>query len=114
MSATLQHLTTHEQQAIALLARRLRQQLGDNLRMMRLFGSKARGNATSDSDIDILVIVNERTIECEEQISKIEVDIDLEYNTNLSLLVYSQHEYEMNCKLGSPFTKDIAREGIPL
>jgi predicted nucleotidyltransferase len=114
MSIIVQHLTADEQQAIALLTTRLRQQLGDNLHMMRLFGSKARGDATHESDIDILIIVKERTVECERQISAIAVDVDFEYNTNVSPIVYSQHEYEMNCRLGSPFIKDIAREGIPL
>lgn len=38
-------------------ARRLRRELPDNVLDIRLFGSEARGEATPESDIDVLVVV---------------------------------------------------------
>jgi predicted nucleotidyltransferase len=43
--------------AINAFVRRLRGDLPDNIVDLRLFGSEARGDATPESDIDVLVVV---------------------------------------------------------
>jgi len=40
---------------------RLRGVFGDRLREVRLFGSYARGDADEDSDVDVLVVVDDLT-----------------------------------------------------
>ncbi|MBI4699583.1 MAG: nucleotidyltransferase domain-containing protein [Deltaproteobacteria bacterium] len=44
--------------ALEQLARRLRELFGDRLRELRLYGSYARGEASEDSDVDVLVVVD--------------------------------------------------------
>ena len=46
-----------EKRAIEEFTKRLKTELGSKLLKMRLFGSKARGEFSKDSDIDILLIL---------------------------------------------------------
>lgn len=47
--------------ALDRYAARLRERFGDRLREVRLFGSFARGEANEDSDVDVLVLVDDLT-----------------------------------------------------
>jgi predicted nucleotidyltransferase len=42
-------------------ARLLRERFAERLRDLRLFGSRARGDADADSDVDVMVVVHELT-----------------------------------------------------
>jgi predicted nucleotidyltransferase len=53
------NLTIEEVERIAaLVAEDLRQLYGQRLRQVLLFGSWARGDATDDSDIDLMVVLD--------------------------------------------------------
>lgn len=47
-------------EAVADLKARLRARFGRTLSEMRVFGSMARGQATDDSDVDVLVVLAHR------------------------------------------------------
>lgn len=51
-------LTERERGTVQLLASRLRGALGDDLRALWLYGSRARGEAHPESDVDLLVIAD--------------------------------------------------------
>ena len=42
------------------------------------------------------------------------MDIQLEYDANISPVIYTEYEYEMNRKMGSLFVKNVEKEGFPL
>lgn len=52
------HLAGHERAALSALVARLHQHYGNDLRRVVLFGSKARGDFNSESDLDVLVVVS--------------------------------------------------------
>ena len=45
------------QRAVLEFARRARRELGDHIVQIILYGSRARGDYTDESDIDVLVVV---------------------------------------------------------
>ena len=47
------------QRAVLAFARRARRELGDRIVHIILYGSRARGDYTEDSDIDVLVVVRD-------------------------------------------------------
>ncbi len=47
----------NERQALETLVRRLHTRHGDQIQSVVLFGSRARGDAAPDSDIDVLVVL---------------------------------------------------------
>jgi predicted nucleotidyltransferase len=51
-------LTEGERETVQLFASRLREALGDDLRALWLYGSRARGEAHAESDVDLLVIAD--------------------------------------------------------
>jgi len=57
MLSNMKHLGKAEKIPISEFCTLLRNQLHDSLEQLLLFGSKARGDDNSESDIDILVLV---------------------------------------------------------
>jgi predicted nucleotidyltransferase len=51
-------LTERERKTVQLFASRLRDALGDDLRALWLYGSRARGEVHPESDVDLLVIAD--------------------------------------------------------
>ncbi len=108
------YLTTNEQKAVFEFISRIKVELSEELIFARLFGSKARGDFDSESDIDILLIVREYKNSVIEKIVDAQVDCLLEYNANISPVVFSENEYKKNKELGSPFFRNIEQEGTVL
>lgn len=80
-----------------------------------LYGSVARGQARRDSDIDILVISSKD----KETINRIEeIRSDFEYERNftflISLIYYRREELYHLIALGSPFVKEVLKDGVIL
>jgi predicted nucleotidyltransferase len=51
-------LTERERETVQLFASRLREAVGDDLRALWLYGSRARGETHAESDVDLLVIAD--------------------------------------------------------
>ena len=90
--------------------------LGDKLDKVFLYGSYARGDSFSDSDIDILVLANiprEDTRKIYKKIWSIIGDLDLEYNVFISIHVtdcttFYQYANDL------PFYMNVLRDGVEL
>jgi uncharacterized protein len=80
-----------------------------------LFGSRARNEATKESDWDILVLLNQSivTIKDEQVIRHKLFDIELNEGIAISTFVYSKNEW--NTRLNkTPLFENIKREGVLL
>ncbi|MFN3466455.1 MAG: nucleotidyltransferase domain-containing protein [Candidatus Brocadiales bacterium] len=55
--AKLKYLSPTEKKAVMELCKGLREALGENILSIRSYGSKARGDFTEESDIDILLVL---------------------------------------------------------
>ena len=96
---------------LSTLLSQLSQHYQGRLDRVILFGSYARGEATSDSDIDVLVILEEpvdATVELQ-QTSQLVAELCLEHNVLISRLFLSRSRYETE---NSPLLKNIRREGV--
>jgi hypothetical protein len=79
-----------------------------------LFGSRARGDFTEESDLDLAIIVPGLTRELKNEILDKVADIELKYLTPLSTLVISEEDFDTLKKRERRIALDIEREGIPL
>jgi predicted nucleotidyltransferase len=93
-------------------AARLRARFGTRVAWVRLYGSRARGDATEASDVDIMAVVHELTRR--EKIEAIEMgfDVSLERTLHLSPVVMAGDDFERLLALESPFAHDVLREGL--
>ena len=84
---------------------------GKKLAEIILYGSYARGNETSQSDIDILVVLRGKIKAGEEidRIINIINELNLKHNSLISVIPISLDEYK---NIKSPLILNVKREGI--
>ena len=100
--------------AIEDFVARVRIALGDNLLDLRLFGSKATGRDTVESDIDILVIVDEATVTIEDSVLAIAFDVNLAHDVYISPRVVERAILQHPVWSGTLFVRTAIRDGIAL
>jgi uncharacterized protein len=85
---------------------------GDKIERVVLFGSRARGDARSDSDYDIAVFLKELTIFDKEagQIARIEIDILNDTGAVINAMPFSAGAYNRRTGL----MHELRREGLDL
>jgi len=84
---------------------------GDRIKRVILYGSCVRGEATKDSDIDVLVLVDEslNPFEVRESLSDLLFDILLEEGELVSVMAIPENLFE---NYDSPFMLNVRKEGV--
>ena len=86
---------------------------GQLLRVV-LYGSVARGTASSESDIDIALFLNQRlSSKQQDQLSELIVDLDLKYDKVISVVDIDQETFQKWLNV-MPFYQNVNNEGIEL
>ena len=94
--------------------RLLRAKFGERVRDVRLFGSYARGEASEDSDIDVLVLIDGLTPMEQWDAAGVITPILLETGLPFSALPMSTEHFEELRRRERLLARDIDREGISL
>jgi uncharacterized protein len=85
---------------------------GNNLKQIILFGSYARGNFTSDSDIDILIVTQKKLSKPErEQLINFISDVSINDDILINFIEMLTQKFELE---HSPLLLNIRREGVIL
>jgi uncharacterized protein len=92
----------------------VRARLGETLIGLRLFGSKARGDAREDSDIDIAVIVSGDRLAAEDAVIDVAFDVNLAHDVYISPRVIRADVLEHPVWRVTHFVQALEREGVPL
>jgi predicted nucleotidyltransferase len=102
-------MTRQEIRAVGAFVEALQQQYPDRVRDVILFGSKARGDSHPDSDIDILVLVDDDDWRFSHAISRIAARVSLEHDVLLGPRVIRQARWRRSILFPT-----VAAEGIHL
>lgn len=100
--------------ALSDLKNRLNGLLGEKLELCVLFGSRARGDYDSGSDIDIAVVVRGLDKELKDKIFEEISSVELNHLLPLSCVILSAVRYKSLIERERRFALDIKEEGIPL
>lgn len=107
-------MTDKDKALILEFKQRLSLDVKEHLKRLIVFGSRASGRATEDSDIDVVALVDERTPEIESQLDETAYRVmwDHDFRPIISLKVFSEAQFNAALNQGFSFYKNVAREGI--
>ena len=114
MTLLSERLERNEEQAIQVFVRRLLAECGQDVIDVRLFGSKARGQANPDADLDLLVLVSRPDYALKHAILWLASEISLDYDVLLSPRVIPPGAWRQMAQGETLFYRDVQAEGIPL
>lgn len=114
MKKEIKYISEKEKELLIHLKERLLIILGEDIKKIILFGSKARGDFDEDSDIDVAIIVTNLDKVKKKIILDEITKLELEYYTPLSTLILSEDEFELLKKRKRRIALDIEREGIEI
>jgi predicted nucleotidyltransferase len=80
----------------------------------RIFGSKVKGTDVKDSDLDVMIVLEEHSPTIESRIDDLIFDINLKYDCFITAIFFTRSELELGPMEQSPIYKKIMTEGISL
>ncbi|MBI4811248.1 MAG: nucleotidyltransferase domain-containing protein [Ignavibacteriales bacterium] len=110
----MEHLNQTEKQLLSELKDLLVRNLGLRLNRFMLFGSKARGDSSVDSDLDVAIVVDGLDRNLKREIFDLVADLELKYLYVISSLVLSTEEFNKLLERERRIALDIIREGVQL
>lgn len=94
----------------------IREIYGTHLRQVILYGSYARGENNSESDIDIMILLDISDIDIKEyrhQLSDMTFDFNMDHDTDIKPIAKSEAHYRKWIDV-YPFYANINRDGVTL
>lgn len=107
-------LLPSESRALSAYTTWLRQRFGERLRELVLFGSRARSEAHEDSDVDLLVVIDDLDDGEGREIAHAAGDILTEYDVLVSPLTLSSERMAHLRAHRRRIAIEIERDGVPL
>lgn len=105
-------LTPEEQVWLDAYREALAQRFPELVRQIIIFGSKARGAATADSDLDVLVVIREGDWRLKDAITQPGYTLAISADVVPSIMVYTAEEWELLRKRQAPFWQTVKRDGV--
>ena len=95
---------------------RLPLEIKRHLKQLIVFGSRARGDAFPDSDLDVVALIDQENPTIEEKMDDIVYQVMWDHNFKpfISLKVFSKSKFEDQLQRGFTFYKHVVRDGIQI
>ena len=105
-------MTPKIQRLLVELKKGLTELYGSRLKAVYLFGSYARGDYNKNSDLDVMIVLDNYTSYWDELVYSAELasNLSLEYNVTISRMIMTEDQWS---KGDLPILKNIRVEGLP-
>ena len=110
----LDHLTDRERETLSEFLQGLRHRFDGQVREVILFGSRARGEAEPESDMDVVVVLREVDLAARRGVRYLAVEVWLRHGIYVSTRVWSQAHWGRLEQLQTLLYQNIRRDGIDL
>ncbi|MEW5766664.1 MAG: nucleotidyltransferase domain-containing protein [bacterium] len=109
-------LNKTEEKALSEFRERLLREFASRIVLIKLYGSRARGERHWYSDVDVLVVVKRLTKKFKGKVLDIECEIDEKYGykSHISSTEMSLAEYKWMLRRDWPFIVNVEEDGIEL
>jgi len=114
MTRSLAFLQDNERLALAEYAGRLLTAASRRIQNIVLFGSKARGDAGPDSDLDVLVVVDRYDNQIDRLVTRTASRVSLEYDTLINTHIVTAERWAEMRQGAATLWRQVQRDGVPL
>ena len=105
-------LTDAEQAWLDAYRKALEQKHPGAVHELLIYGSKARGQAHAESDLDVLLIAKNEARKLKRELRRIGYMLAATADVLPSILAYTQEEWEKRKKSGSTFRQAVERDAV--
>lgn len=93
---------------------RLKPELMAHVKKIIIFGSRARGAAMEDSDLDVVALVDRKTTVIEKELEETAYQVmwDHDFKPMISLKVFEESRYTDALRRGFSFYRHVEQEGV--
>jgi uncharacterized protein len=108
------NLSRRDADALREFTQKVRETFGQRITSLKLFGSKASGRDSPESDIDVCVILERASLQDEDHILDLAFETNLRHDMYISPRVLDQALLDDRVWKVTPFLQAIQKEGLPL
>ena len=108
------HLQANEQAALHEFTARLLQQGNGRVVNVWLFGSKARGDSEPDSDLDLLIVLDEADWIIRDRVHLLAARVSLEHDVLINTHLLSRAGWARMGRQHAALWQQVQRDGFPL
>ena len=105
-------LTRDERAWLSEYRKALDEQYPGAVRRLLIYGSKARGDAGPESDLDVLLIVHDKAAKQKRQLRWIGYMLAATSNAVPSILAYTENEWAGRERSGSAFQRAVEHDAV--
>lgn len=110
----LDGLSADDRKALRIFVKYVHESLGDRVRRIVLYGSKARGTSQADSDIDVLVVVDRETRRVDEEVAEAAYQATVLTRSFVAPQTVSARYWRESQRERSFFSRNVDRDGVEL
>lgn len=107
-------LTVRERSAIGIFLERVKERYPEQIHQAILFGSKARRESHADSDIDVLLVVDEESWPLRREISTLAAQVSLAHDVLIGPRVIGRERWARMRRYRFTLYENVQSEGIGL
>ncbi|MFB6245543.1 MAG: nucleotidyltransferase domain-containing protein [Candidatus Nanohaloarchaea archaeon] len=103
-----------EREEIERFAEKISEEVGESLEEIILFGSYATDDYVPGSDVDLAVVVEDKSSVDEKKLWSLAEEFQSRYGAVFSPKVFEKEEFDYKVKCGYSFYSEISEEGVKL